>query len=790
MPKSAKTYIEALPRHQRFMIFIDGQVGEDVLRAIMQANLHIWGGRYNPIIPVINNVVSPEWIALAKEFDPDYIYYSKTLDVGVIRGLNLFQPKGYVPFDHEKGRIYFPGLNSHHLLHHNIHEPFNSQSVALLAYTGKWDMPMPAKEFYRLNLGLIAAYYGEDKWMRGYKVLDINEKTVGDIDRLIYENRPYFKSVLSSCHINSIALNASNYWAETRFEWIIYEQGNYLDDLLYFWNRQLYIAPNNRLNQIVSTREEAEQLMEGVNFEPLLYSLAPDHQIYVTSLGMESSAVKALRKKMQEKCRTVRLFSEATPSFPFAPKGGIRRLFSPFIKPTRSVILGEKDFLRVPPLAFENGGAIEDGPYVLDLTLERDTSDEHKEIQFPYGTLLHHLVCQGATRINMSHRISVFLNKDLLQLECKIPSDVRIIKTALSFRDSEAKLINLPVQDLELSDAGQRLSAFVNLFEGDWSIIQQYLDDKFWLLLFRYDSEVKKNSAIKAGRGIFSHMDLKKEIESLFAHYKGKIKERLTKRSEGTLDEEAIAKIKERDINEAFNYYIDPGITDLVKRSGLLVGLRVPCQHCGSKKWYSLAESSDRIKCKGCHQEIMPNLSSGIYFKVSDILINNLLSNQTGNSKQYHGNYVVLKTLLYLKNGYNRPVRSFIWSPPLAYRTRNEGENWTSDLDIVAIVDGELIVGEAKASATEFSPTEIDRLIWVGNHLLPDKIIVAAAEGNLEERVEKIMQGLTNPRCQVIAYKVGKPWYHFGGLFGLGGEEPGQLKSPKDPDGSTVPVTG
>lgn len=123
--------------------------------------------------------------------------------------------------------------------------------------------------------------------------------------------------------------------------------------------------------------------------------------------------------------------------------------------------MGKTDFLRYPSLSFENNNIIKDGIYVIDTVIERDTNDEHKEIKFPYGTCLHHLVCKEPARVNKLHRVSIYVNNNSQGAEFNTPSDVEIIKMVLSYRQFQNDLITLPVEYLSYSSSGQNSLPFI-----------------------------------------------------------------------------------------------------------------------------------------------------------------------------------------------------------------------------------------------------------------------------------------------------------------------------------------
>lgn len=56
--------ITSRPRHLRYVFFVDEQCPYEKLFKLICLNQRIWGGRYNPIIPVNNNIISERYLAL------------------------------------------------------------------------------------------------------------------------------------------------------------------------------------------------------------------------------------------------------------------------------------------------------------------------------------------------------------------------------------------------------------------------------------------------------------------------------------------------------------------------------------------------------------------------------------------------------------------------------------------------------------------------------------------------------------------------------------------------------
>lgn len=764
MPHGPKLYASVLPRHQRLLFFVDSTISEKALRNLMEANHLIWGGRYNPIIPVYNNNIGEEWIEMLKHFDPDIIYYSPSIDLQYLESLRFFQPKEYIEIK-DGSRNYFPGVGSYCLLNDNVHNFFITDHTTVLRYEGPPDMQIPAKLFYQLNMGFRPIYLEEKRWLKSISSIPVTEENVSQINELICKYRPYFSPLLSALHVNSIQLTRNKSWKDSRFEWIVYESGNYLDDLLYYWNRQLYIEPKNRLNQVIATMAEVQVLLKDKWIGPLLHHLSVDNHVFLVSRSLNGADVEVVQSEMQLLSKNTRIEVDILSEFPYKPDG-VRRICSNQIKAVKNLILGKSDYLKLPQLNFEGGQTIDDGPYVVDFVLERESANGQQEIKFPYGTELHFVLCKESSRVNRTHRASVFINRDKPGFDIVAPDDMRLIRSVLMYRKQHRRLLELPVSDLYPSSAGQKLSAFLKIFQNNWQTVADFLGEAFWLQLFRYESKIK-DSGIAAGRGVFSYKDLEKEIRELYKQLRPEVEVKLQGVRDTGFDSTSVDEYLKRSIAEAFSYHIDDNLNYLIEHGGLFVGMKVKCHHCGSNKWYSLTELRDKLPCKGCASEIMPLLASKVYFKLSDTIVNNVLADQTKNGKEYDGNYVVMKTLLHLKNDMQEAGNSFIWAPCLDFKGKTGNHVIASDADIVAIQNGDLVLGEAKFDATEFTEKVIDSLVWMANELLADKLIVACAKGNLENVVQVIEGRLTNKACKVLSYRASAPWYQLPGIFGL-----------------------
>ena len=63
-------------RHLRYIYFVREGYESDKLYDLLWVNQNLWGGRLNPIVPVLNGVITEQWKDVIRHHDPDYILYT------------------------------------------------------------------------------------------------------------------------------------------------------------------------------------------------------------------------------------------------------------------------------------------------------------------------------------------------------------------------------------------------------------------------------------------------------------------------------------------------------------------------------------------------------------------------------------------------------------------------------------------------------------------------------------------------------------------------------------------
>lgn len=91
--------ITSRPRHLRYVFFVDKNYPYERLYKLLCENQSFWGGRYNPIVPVKDNLITERWKSVLQYYDPDFVFYSKEIDPEAIKRLRFFNPCGYYNLD-------------------------------------------------------------------------------------------------------------------------------------------------------------------------------------------------------------------------------------------------------------------------------------------------------------------------------------------------------------------------------------------------------------------------------------------------------------------------------------------------------------------------------------------------------------------------------------------------------------------------------------------------------------------------------------------------------------------
>lgn len=716
-----KSFAHLQARNIRYLFIVDNNIESEDLINLFISNQRVWGGRYNPIIPSYNKVVPKEYLELAINFDPDYVIYSNNIDIETLK--QHFNPLGFENIPH-LSHYSLDGIDASHLLSLS----YGFDTVLGENYLYK-DIP-ELFPFYKLNFGFLDSEDNDS--VRKFQKITMAAENKDKLDDILTLGNVFMVSRLSRVNTYRPILKCNERLKGT--ELIISDESNSLDDLIYFWNRELYSQGENFcLNQIYITNKQLHLLLESNKVDYFFSALSGSAGMTVSSQSLNDSDLKNIVDKInnwQSRCEPVKQIPR--PKFPYKITG--LRFITDYEEPQiKQTLTGKHDLIQLPSLSFITDNAVS-GDWAVDILLERYENVQQNKIFLPPKEFITHLFTDTSGRINRRHILSFFVSRENKFFDFRIPTDEEILKVLIL---SLYKTGTRNIDEIKTSDDGLRLASLINLFGKDFVNIKYFFHNNFWLNIFRGKSILPIADRMQKSKGIVSYKDLQAEYKDVFE-------------KEGYIFDEIVYSSENNELKE--------NLDNLVELGAFFIGNKIKCKNCGSALWYSLQELSNNMDCKGCMQEIRLPIEELPYYKINDVIRNNLDS-KSGSKNNLHGNLTVLYTLISLRE---QSWHSFLVLPPQNYYKRNS-KRPISDIDIICIMDGSLIIGEAKNSVSEFNNKEVENLIFLGNSIEPSKIILAFKEGDegkLSNAINRIQTGLNNKTIFVESYKIIEPWFN------------------------------
>lgn len=700
------------PRHLRYIFFIDEKYPYEKLFGLIHTNQRIWGGRYNPIVPVSNNIISKEYIEVIKFYDPDYIFYSNDVDVEKLKLLNSFNPIGYFCLDDQPRREDISGVDSFYFL-----SQFHTKSKIILT-AETWKTESPLIPFYQINFGFETSLINSEyEISKDFDRTIVGEKEFPNLNKLIHELKPINQSQLSRRNLNTRILRSKPYLGYNKFEIVIAKDKTSIADLLYYWNRLLF----EMRSILYVTVEELNLLCEDKFFGGVLYDFNYENTIHVVSQSLTKEEVLEIINSKLKSTTVYRRF-EYFPieSFPFGvldANGLFEREYAE--NQTIQILPSEKSIFYLPKLSFTDKVGFYPQRWAVDVELKKSTGDYQNSLNYSFNTDTHNFFRDVKGRINRRRNISIVIHNQIntaSTLEVSIPS----------FRDLMRQITHRPVIDGEtketkyiqtgLHDSSFKLSAFIKLFNNNFSAIDDFFSDKFWVSIFEY---LSTNNEV-AGEAISF--------------------DEILNRCKSILPEKGITlgeKGKTRHNEENLSIGLKNTIEELCDFRVFLKGFKLKCNNCSSEFWYHINEVGEKINCKGCLEEFGLPVEPKFSYKLNDLIKNNIFQSKT----QRDGNLTVIRTLISL---HSRARNSFDYTPQLNLYNDYHSNKPYSEIDIVCIADGDLIIGEAKHNSTGFFEDKmksLHSLVEISKAIRPDKVVLTCYEDS-NDKLAKAKQGL------------------------------------------------
>jgi hypothetical protein len=173
---------------------------------------------------------------------------------------------------------------------------------------------------------------------------------------------------------------------------------------------------------------------------------------------------------------------------------------------------------------------------------------------------------------------------------------------------------------------------------------------------------------------------------------------------------------------DLFPRELDESLKYLCARRVIFQGHEWQCRKCFNRNWVSIDDLSTTLICNVCGSSTLPPVSGGWQFKASGFFVE---------AYRDHGTE---PTLWALHRLHQRALRSFYFLPSTSIWFENYHEDRRNDceIDLIAVVDGEIILTEATNSRT-LKIAEVEKLVMLANRVRPDRLyIVCGAAGQAD----------------------------------------------------------
>ena len=767
--------VYSLPRPFRIAFLLTPDESKyKILDSIIEYNSKVWGGRFNPIIPIINQNIPDNYWDLLQSTDPDIIYLFDDISEHTrLKIIKKIQPLQIIT----------------HRNSDNVHIDLSINQITVnfiikkISNSTLWDSYkeniIPISNVFdeterKLHKLIFRNFCIEDDKLNGRhysKIFKTEEIKENDLVENFFGTFTSSKNYIFPIQLCAIDINSHFIHGPSQYEdfCIIIEESIW--SYILFWNRPLYQSyySRSRVNQLCLPINYFEK--NGTSFKNLasfihggLKQLYGGHnQIQVLSTSLLNTEQQ---KKISEFCK----YLNSSPNFIHQDPLNIPKLNS-YLRDIDSIpetIHQKVDKLKTnlsiaTPIFFKKK-SFNDPIFQYNYNWMIDYKIEYRPEKFKFTNVRYWWILNkrpnltrlffrySTARINNEGLISVKIDSNKKDIELSIPHDYTlfraIILNEIDFdHEKEKKVLQPYYKYVQVSDKGRYLLPTINLFENvlDANFIYETC---FWRNFFEERCKVNTHKDVKKLEEIKNW--IRKHIERFVQDYSSsndrqleylaryilktskELKEQRIYFTYKELKELALSLIKEsssksNNSSDEILYLDDLRHTfnSLVNQSIFLQGIKPRCPICGSSFWYGLEEVTENIKCKGCYNIFRVPFDIEWTFKINELIVNSL---------SYHGVFPVIWCI----NELYHYAKNLIYNPAIdLYKNESEKE----EVDLVLLMDNKLTVCEIKTHMKEFDKKEIEKIKRIALNVEADKIVLGGFYGDRDE-LEKISEKL------------------------------------------------
>jgi hypothetical protein len=156
-------------------------------------------------------------------------------------------------------------------------------------------------------------------------------------------------------------------------------------------------------------------------------------------------------------------------------------------------------------------------------------------------------------------------------------------------------------------------------------------------------------------------------------------------------------------------------VAGLTERGVLLMGVQARCPSCGYRAWHHIDDAKQTLQCGGCNAAFPMPPEPRWHYRLNSL------------ARAAHAEHGLLPVVLVLGQLLMDARSAFLFAPCLDLFD-NDDKGPVGDLDIAAILDGQLVIGEVKQSRDLFDEATFAKMEGVARRLLPDILLFASMD--------------------------------------------------------------
>jgi|GEM_PF-3253033 len=419
------------------------------------------------------------------------------------------------------------------------------------------------------------------------------------------------------------------------------------------------------------------------------------------------------------------------------------------------------------------------GQWIVDASIERHVNhSQYSNVthswRLPNKKALARLFFKDTeVRVNTHGTFSVLASVDQRYAPVNLPEDDEVFRRILhdcdyyNSDDARYKEGNqkAPFRDSRRGDKGRYLIGVIQLFGGLDGAIRA-ISSHFWRSRFLEMAAPNKNATSLEGiveklRARFhTNGGLNVDTEEDWLRLAGctqTVAQELRKPEEVTtvaklkkywdqeLNSVRLAQpgvIKEGETNEAFIDELTESLQLLRDLGVFAQGYMWRCRSCGHKNWVGMHELAQSISCEICRRAEGIPVQFDWHFQLNEFLATSLREHDT------------LSLIWALGELRMKAKNCFAFVPPteLMHEDR-EDRNFVSDaeIDLMCIIDGQLVILEAKDAPKQFSPKSQEKIEMVARSYRPDRVVIACMSeaSKIRQKVKQLETTLASDGIMV-----------------------------------------